>query len=254
MKTVLLGPEMLEKDRVEISGDLHRHLFRASRLRRGEGLRLVDGDGHARSGRIESISSRTAVLSIGEPLADGEPRRRVEVWVPMPRSSRARWMVEKLTEVGAAAIHFYSAQRAPRDSGDPQVTRLRRVAAGALEQCGRSRLPQIDGDLSWADMLEELRREAHCLVLDPAAASGVPRLDADMERVALVIGPEGGWAEAEQAELKVSGGLPIRLGPTTLRVETAAVVGAAVAVMGGESPATSHQLPAASSPPRVRGE
>lgn len=231
MKTVLVGPEALASDRLEIEGETYRHLFRASRLAVGDAVRLVDGQGNARRGLIREVTRHQAVVSVGGKLPDGEPRRRVELWAPMPRPSRASWMVEKLTEVGAAGIHFYLSQRAPRRSGASQIRRLERVAAGALQQCGRSRLPTLTGDHAWSAMLASLGEPGtRCLVLDPSAPAGRPTLGPDADRVALLVGPEGGWTEDETADLRATGGQGVRLGPTVLRVETAAVVGVAMVV------------------------
>jgi 16S rRNA (uracil1498-N3)-methyltransferase len=231
MKTVIIRPQALGDELVEIEGDAFRHLFRASRLAVGDPLRLVDGAGNARQGIIREVTRRRAVVSVGGVLPAGEPGREVEIWVPMPRPSRASWMVEKLTEVGVAAIRFYASRHAPRSSGTNQLRRLERVAASALQQCGRSRLPALTGDCSWQTMLRALRDEAQWFVLDPASA-GWSSFQPGTERVALIVGPEGGWTAEESADLRRAGGRSVQLGSTVLRVETAAVVGAAMALQG----------------------
>lgn len=235
MKTVLIDPGSLERVSLEIVGDTYRHLFRASRLAVGDSLRLIDGEGHARRGTIREVSGHSATIALGEAMADGEPRQVVEVWVPMPRPSRASWMVEKLVEVGVSTVCFYSSKRAPRASGQRQIERLVRVAASALMQSGRSRRPVLRGGFSWDELLENVAKMPSRLVLDPAAASHTPAVSDTASPVTLVVGPEGGWTPEEAAALRSAGCHGWRLGPTVLRVETAAIIGVSRLVASSES-------------------
>ncbi len=229
MTTLLVSGAELGGDSLSLEGDSFRHLFRARRLAPGDAVRLVDGRGAARWAAVTSVGRRRAELRLGGAAPANEPSRRLAVWVAPPRPGRASWMVEKLTEVGARAIHLWRTERAPRRYGDATVERLRRVAAAAVEQCQRSRLPEI-AVCSWNEGLERLGGVERRWLLTPGAPPPPPIDAADAEPVALLVGPEGGWTEHEAALLEALPCRPVGLGPTVLRVETAAVVGAALAL------------------------
>lgn len=229
MITVLLRPEDLDGDRVEIEGASYRHLFRARRLRAGVRLRVVDGEGRARWAVAEGIERRRAVLSLAGPAPDHEPDYHLCLEVAALRSERASWLVEKATEIGVHRIRFIATERTPRKYSPAALERLRRVARAAVEQSHRSRVPEIAGVEPWSVVVADLSD------LDRAAVDRyVLDLDARQERWCprgrsgiVWIGPEGGWSRSERQELEDLGCLAVTLGARTLRVETAAVVAVA---------------------------
>lgn len=231
MTTLLIPPERFAADSITLEGDPFRHLFRARRLGPGERLRLVDGNGAARWATVLAIDRRRAELRMGGPAPANEPALRLEVWVAPPRPSRASWMVEKLTEVGVWSIRLWSTERAPRRYGPANLDRLRRVAAAAVEQCERSRLPEIEVS-SWERGLENLENLSDRWLLTPGAPAPGPVEKREGSRGALLVGPEGGWGPDELTVLEGLGCRAVGLGPTLLRVETAAVVGAGLFLSG----------------------
>ena len=213
---------------VRVEGDAYRHLFRARRLAAGDAVRVVDGKGGAWSARVASVGRSSAEIEVVGPVTAGEPARRLEVWAAPPKIGRAAWMVEKLTELGATAIHFCRAERSAREYGDGNLERLRRVARAAVEQSGRSVVPAVTGVCSWEETLAGVARAPEVWLLD--AASGTSAPVARESLLALLVGPEGGWTPRD-----LEGILPlvperVSLGATTLRTETAAVAGAALAL------------------------
>jgi 16S rRNA (uracil1498-N3)-methyltransferase len=234
--TLLVDPDRFAGAELTVEGDAHHHLFRVRRTEVGERIRLVDGRGRARWAQVVRVDRKSAALSLldgeaGEAPAH-EPDFALHLLVPTLRPERAAWLVEKGTEVGVFAFHFYQSERAPRTFGAGALERLVRVAAGAVEQCHRSRLPEITGPCSWGEV-EALTANfsAARWILDPAAgALGLPRgrRSGDLPGAgALLIGPEGGWTAAERAALAAAGWAAAGLGERILRIETAAVVGAA---------------------------
>lgn len=228
--TLVVSPEALRGDRVEVAGDDYRHLFRALRMQRGDRLRVVDGRGDARYGRVESIDRRTGSVALGEAAPDAEPDRSVELAIATIRPERAAWAVEKATEVGVVAIYWYRCERAPRRYGEGQLQRFRRVAVSAVGQCGRSVVPAIES-LDWDGLLSRVA-DRPTRVLDPSgrvlAAGAEPS-------TLLIVGPEGGLAEAELEALCERGARSWRLGVSILRTETAAVVASGIALHGGHA-------------------
>ena len=225
----LLAPEGISGGELRVEGEPYKHLFRARRLGVGDRLRVVDGRGEARWAEVARIDRSVAALTLGDPAPANEPALRLDLLVPTFRPERASWMVEKVTELGVRGIRFLHTERAPRHFGEGTLDRLRRVAAAALEQCHGARLPEISGPHEWRELAVLTEGAGARWVLDPEAEVG-----SDSDRVttaALLVGPEGGWSPREQAELRFSGWRPVGLGPRVLRIETAAVVGAAAVLL-----------------------
>lgn len=247
--TLVLDPERLaglagdEADEVAVEGDSYRHLFRARRLAVGDRLRAVDGAGAARWAEVAAVDRRSATLRLLEPAPAHEPRYRLELLVGTPKKDRAATLVEKATEVGVAAIRFVATERSPRDFGSGTLERLARVATAAVEQCGRSRVPELSGVHDWDELPGLLAPAADRWVLDTdpgdgaaagpdASGPGALRpAGAAGEAGAVLIGPEGGWSEAEVERLHGLGCRPVWLGERVLRVETAAVVASAAVLL-----------------------
>jgi 16S rRNA (uracil1498-N3)-methyltransferase len=225
LATLLAPPADFDAAELRVEGEPYKHLFRARRLAVGDRVRVVDGAGRARWSRVARIDRATAFLALGEPAPDNEPEVSLTLLVPTLRPERASWLVEKATETGVAAVRFLNTERAPRDFGEGTVARLRRVAAAAVEQCHRSRLPEVTGPHDWGELAELTAGAALRWVLDTASAEGWGGGSASP--CALLIGPEGGWSERERNGLRDTGWRAVGLGPRVLRAETAAVVGAA---------------------------
>jgi 16S rRNA (uracil1498-N3)-methyltransferase len=226
MITLLTEPALFDARELRVEGESYQHLFRARRVAAGEEMRIVDGRGRARWGKVARVDRTSATVTLGEPAPTHEPALHLELLVPTCRPERASWLIEKATEVGVAGIRFLNMARAPRDIGSGIFDRLRRVAVSAVEQCHRSRLPEITGPHAWAEA-NSLAGDGGRWFLDTEAADPGGWEAVEGSSAALLVGPEGGLDPQERRELLAAGWRPVGLGERTLRLETAAVVGAA---------------------------
>jgi 16S rRNA (uracil1498-N3)-methyltransferase len=223
--THLAGPAGFDDPILRIEGEPYRHLFRARRVAVGERLRVVDGRGRARWGEVARVNRSWGEVMLGEEAPSLEPAVRVDLLVATLRPERASWLVEKATEVGVHAVRFLHTERAPRTFGAGAVERLHRVAAAAVEQCGRARVPEVTGTHEWTEFEGLLRDLADRRFLDTATAES--RLPPATSAAALLVGPEGGWSPAERTDLLARGFHGVGLGPRILRTETASLIGVA---------------------------
>ncbi len=232
--TLVVAPQDFASGReILVEGETYRHLFRARRAEVGESIRLVDGEGNARAAKIARIDRKAGWIAPVEPveiMPANEPAVRLTLLVPTLRPERSAWLIEKATELGAAAVRFLQMERAPREFGSGALERLRRIAVSALEQSHGARLPMIDGPHRW-DRLESLGTGCDTRwLLDPGGAPGAFAVDAG-GKAALLVGPEGGFSDGELREAHALGFEPRALGSRILRIETAAVAGAALALL-----------------------
>ncbi len=190
-------------------GDRH-HLAHVLRLRPGEYLTVSDGRGGLRRCRL-----RDGLLldPLGETTHAPRPAPPLTVAFALVKGDRPEWVVQKLTECGVDRIVAmrtertvvrWSAERAER-----ALARLRAVAREAAMQSRRLWLPAVDGVVPFSEVAV-----APGAVL--ADSDGAPP---DLAHPVVLVGPEGGWSDAERA----IGTDRVTLGPAVLRAETAAV-------------------------------
>ena len=218
---LLVGAGDLDRESVEVEGGDYRHLFRARRLKLGDRVRLVDGRGGARWSIVVGVPADRARLELEGPAPTFEPARRLTLLVSVVRPERAVWLVEKATELGVNELQWFVSERTSRALTERALDRQRRVAKSALEQSGGAWLPRIGAPVP----LEEAGDLAGTTVLHPDAGTGLPAVRGART---LVIGPEGGFSEAEIAWFTGRGATLAALGPRVLRTETAAVAALAV--------------------------
>ena len=213
----LPGPIHLDSGQVN-------YLRNALRLAPGDSVHVFNGrDGEWRA-TIETVTKKT-----GRMVADAQLRRQTPaptLWYAFAPLKQARldYMVQKATEMGAGRL-------VPVLTQHGQVRRINksRLAANireACEQCGIIAVPDIVEPVSLADFIGALDGRT-LVVADEAmageAASGsVPAIQAAAPPLAVLIGPEGGFSDAERA-LCTRNAVRVSLGPRVLRADTAAV-------------------------------
>jgi 16S rRNA (uracil1498-N3)-methyltransferase len=198
-------------ERPELADDDRHHLERVLRVRAGDEVTVSDGAGRWRRCRFGAVVEPVADVALEAP-----PAPAITIAFAITKGERPEWTVQKLTEVGVDRIVPFVAERSvvrwEDAKAERQVARLRRVAREAAMQSRRAFLPVVDDVAAFADV-------AGWPGAALAAPGGAPP---DLARPCLLVGPEGGWGEAE-----LGAGLPrVALGETVLRAETAAVAGA----------------------------
>lgn len=215
------GPLLLE-------GDQAKRLAAVMRLREGERFLVFSGDGREWEATVGQASKTGLHATVGA-VARQEPAAVlvVEAWVGLVRPNRFDWAVEKLAEAGADVIRPLLTEHAARGDGSSPARRERweRIAVEAAEQCGRLHMPVVEPPGQFRDLLS---RHRGALVVGDARGRGWDEVAALLPGdgpLAIAIGPEGGFSDDELARAKASGALLAKLGPNTLRTETAAVLG-----------------------------
>lgn len=195
------------------------------RVQPGDALVLFDGRGGEWQARVRAMGRQSVnVELLAHTVVDRELRPRVTLAVGMPANERMDWLVEKATELGAAALQPLLCERSVLRLDGERADRKREhwqaQAVAAAEQCGRTQLPAVQPVRRLADWLQQLPAGSLRWLLSPQAASAPPRPAADAMLLVLS-GPEGGLSPAEQAAALAAGFSAVQLGPRVLRAETA---------------------------------
>ena len=225
-----------------ITGDEAEHAIRSKRLEAGENVELLDGRGgvaaavvvhagRAPAGRRGESALEVRIERVGHVE---QTRPVVEVWAATPKGSRVDDMIDQLTQVGAASWTPLHCDRSVVNPGQTKLHRLDRIAWEAAKQAGRAWVLQVNPERPFADALAQESAGTRVVVAHAGEPSYAPATGEHSGRIRLVIGPEGGFSDAELARAEAAaersdGGLVLAsFGPHTMRIETAAAVAAAV--------------------------
>ena len=157
----------------------------------------------------------------------------ITLYLALIKFDRFEWAVEKATELGVTRIVPVEANRSERGlfaGAQKRAERWKRIARESSEQSRRMRAPEVSTPLRLPEALENSATHRVWLDEQPGAAPLVQAFSLHQgDSVALLIGPEGGWIEAERLQFAAAGWAAASLGPSILRAETA--VCAALAVL-----------------------
>lgn len=217
-------PEV-RRDQAELTGDAAQHLVRVLRVEEGQQFEISDNR-HRYLATVTTARKSSVVFQVDDRLADPPPVPDVTLLASLFKFDHFEWMLEKVTELNVARIVPVVAERSERglDQAAPKrKERWERILLEASQQCRRVTLPEIEDAIKLKDAIAFDAK--HRILLDEMR-QGPPLTSlqlADGDSVALLLGPEGGWADREREAIVDSGWSPRSLGPNVLRAETAGI-------------------------------
>ena len=223
---------------VVLSAEESRHLRDVLRLRAGDEAFVFDGEGREFACAVEDVGgrrgeARLAVRGAAEPLRPESPLD-LTLAVGLLKGEKFDLVVQKATELGAARVVPVVTKRADvrlRDARDAEarVERWRRLALEAAKQSGRARLPRVEPPADFHAFVSRAPRGLRLLFAERGGRGLGEAFGAETPAsVEALVGPEGGWDDAELDAARLGGWLLVTLGGRTLRAETAAVAVAAL--------------------------
>jgi 16S rRNA (uracil1498-N3)-methyltransferase len=218
----------VSRGRAVISGDEAHHLTRVLRVEAGQKYEISDNAG-VWLAEVEEARKNRVTFAILEQLESRAAPVEAVLCVALVRFERIELLVEKATELGAASIVLFPAERSEKGlerAAEKRLARWERIVREASEQSRRSRLPVIELARNCSDVT---RMEARVRVLLDEGGDAAPLLHVlpgdprEGDRVLLLCGPEGGWTERERGAIRDAGWSGASLGDMILRTETAAI-------------------------------
>ncbi len=200
------------------------HALRVLRLRDGDAVTLFDGTGGEWRATIAAAGRRGATVAIGahDPVERESPLA-VTLAVSTLATDAMDYAVRKAVELGAASILPVVAARSQGGSrGDRRVEHWRKIAVAACEQCGRNRVPPVELPQSLGAWLATRDASKPGVVLAPGGEATLVAVGA-VDAIDVLVGPEGGFDEAEIAAAQKAGLRAVSMGPRVMKAETACV-------------------------------
>jgi 16S rRNA (uracil1498-N3)-methyltransferase len=222
---------------VRLDREESHHVRRVRRLGPGDVVELLDGTGHHYLVRLETVGPdgiEGVVLASSQSLAESPLSSTLVQGIP--KGEKMEWVIQKATELGVSRIiPLLTARSVAQISSVRASSKLRRwqrVAKEAAKQAGRGLIPVIEHPLRLEEFLKNPPPADLAICLWEGAkeplASVLDRAVRPVHTALVVVGPEGGWAQAEVAMVEAHGIAPAGLGRRILRTESAALVGLAL--------------------------
>ena len=223
---IFYTPDLMFSDETyQLSEEESKHCARVLRLKNGDKVNLVDGIGGFYEAEIIEDHPKRTKLSIVQRKAEfGKVAHHLHIAVaPTKNIDRIEWFLEKATEIGIQEITPLICDHSERK--DVKIERLEKIMVSAMKQSLKAYLPTLNPPKSFKDfMLEQSASEwkyiAHCI---PTQRKAISQGFTKQQRYLILIGPEGDFSHKEVQIALENGFVPITLGESRLRTETAAL-------------------------------
>lgn len=219
----------IEGEALRLDAEESGHCVRVLRHREGDAVDVIDGRGTLLHCTLLDADPKgaTARIDSREPGFGAHPYRLTMAVCPTKNIDRYEWFVEKATEIGVDVIAPVIGERSERKV--LKTDRLRRLALSATKQSLKAALPQIAEPQSVRDFIAAAPADALkliCYCFDDVERVSITTVLQPERRIAILIGPEGDFSPEEAALAREHGWIPVQLGPSRLRTETAALTAA----------------------------
>jgi 16S rRNA (uracil1498-N3)-methyltransferase len=222
---IFYTPDVLSNEYYYLSEEESKHCTKVLRLKENDCIFLVDGKGGFYKAAISAISGKKCLLRIEETQKEFNKRNyRLHIAIaPTKNIDRIEWFAEKATEIGIDEITPIICHRSERRI--IKTDRIEKICISAMKQSLKAYLPKVNEAVAFNDFITTIQAEskfiAHCL---PDNKQELKALIPSQKDILILIGPEGDFSKQE-IELAIKHQfIPVSLGNSRLRTETAALV------------------------------
>ncbi|MFO7617777.1 MAG: 16S rRNA (uracil(1498)-N(3))-methyltransferase [Bacteroidales bacterium] len=221
------APDLTDQQEFTLPSDESHHAVRVLRMEAGTRVVVVNGRGGWYASTITEADPKACLVQVLERVDGfGKPACHLHIAIaPTKQSDRFEWFIEKATEIGLSEVTPLICDRSERR--DIKTERLLRVAIAAMKQSVKAFHPVIHEPAPFGRFIEQpipgCRAIAHC---GEGERRWIDQCDLVEQRVTLLIGPEGDFSPREVQTALERNFIPITLGNSRLRTETAGVVAA----------------------------
>lgn len=238
MHRFFVPPHWIKGTHVTLGDPVAHQVRTVLRMQAGDQITVLDNAGWEYVVMLHEMTGKALSGTVlHKAPAQGEPIIGVALYQSLLKKDNFEWVLQKCTEIGVAGFVPFASQRTvvPLDSAnDKKYARWERIMTEAAEQSRRGRIPDLGGALTLDAVIAE-RDQYDCMLIpweDEPTVTIRAALDTcpGVRRIAIIIGPEGGFSAGEIDAARARDVLPVTLGPRILRAETAAVAACVLAL------------------------
>ena len=235
MPRFFVSPESVNGDTITVTEGDYNHIRNVLRMHIGESITVCDGQGADYRCEIAEYADGLCLLAIKERIPSTvELPIEITLYQGLPKKDKMELIIQKAVELSAARIMPVLCERTIVKLEDPKkeqrkMERLRAISESAAKQSGRGILPEIADPKKFADAIKDAK-DRGCVILVPYENALGMKATAEAfsegmkaEKIAVFIGPEGGFSREEIAVAEQNGAHIISLGRRILRTETAGI-------------------------------
>ncbi len=237
MNRFFLSPSAIHGQEIQFPVDIAHQIRRVLRLREEDCVLVLDNTGMAYKVSLQFLGDRDVQGKILNKIPmDSEPTIQLSLYIGLTQREKFEWILQKGTEVGVSRFVPFTSERSliqKNEIAEKKGQRWQKIIQEAAEQSHRGRIPMLETALSFNAAVEQAVADHEtCLIPweeeQALSLRSVLTQANSVTRIALMIGPEGGFSPAEVQLAKECGMFPVTLGKRILRMETAAVAAAAM--------------------------
>jgi 16S rRNA (uracil1498-N3)-methyltransferase len=212
---------------VVLNEENSKHIVQVLRMQNGKQIKLTDGFGNIFLAEITDAHKKKCIVKIIESAKHGSPVNKVCVAVsPVKNNSRLEWFLEKATEIGVSEIVLLMCERTEKQN--IRLDRMKGILISAMLQSQQAWLPILEEPKKYAAFVKEVKTQnkfiAHCEDNNKTSLKEITFKQSNSSTI--LIGPEGDFTPQEIVSSLENNFMPVALGDTRLRTETAALVAA----------------------------
>lgn len=241
MHHFFLSPDDIHDLQVIFPAQVSHQIKHVLRLATGDRVAVLDNCGSIYTVvlRNETAGGQRVGDIVSTQMATSEPQVQISLFIGLSSREKMEWIFQKGTEIGVSAFcPFVSTRTLVSNTGltEGKMSRWKRIIQEAAEQSGRGKLPVLNAPGKLADCFRNATQTNGLCLL---ALEGLPEDGANLkealrgftgDKLALFVGPEGGFSDAEVASAQGAGCQVVTLGARIFRMETAAIVFPALAL------------------------
>lgn len=222
-KTIFFAPDILLNN--ELPHDEALHCVKVLRMKEGDEILITDGKGSFYEATIANAHQKHCIVNITKTITAPNPWKfYLQVaFAPTKNMDRIEWFTEKATEIGIDHLTPLSCRYSERK--ELKLPRIEKILVSAIKQSQKATVPQLDEMIDFDKFISQKfdgqKFIAHCYDSPKEAFKTIYKKG---ENVLILIGPEGDFSEQEVEKAVKHGFIPISLGNSRLRTETAALV------------------------------
>ena len=236
MHRFFISPDYIAPEDIVFPPEQARQIRVVLRMTVGDSILVLDNTGMMYEAELTAVTRDNVVGKItSRQPASGEPSIELTLFQSFLKRDKFEMVLQKGTEVGVSSFVPVVTKRTLVQSTEMKANKRKRwetILAEAAEQSQRGRIPKLETAVSFKTLLTQLANYDVVLVMwegkDGLSLKSAIQNNENAQKIAVLIGPEGGWTDAEIEQLKENDVHIITLGSRILRTETAAIVASAL--------------------------